>query len=79
MAEHLQTWSHDAIKRYLKGEKMPPRLLFEQVETLLESDPQAYLVFDYQSRRTIYQIKHGLLQDYLVQQLKSPTVQMVLA
>ncbi len=33
----------------------------------------------YQSERTIYQIKHGLLQDYLVQQLKSPTVQMVLA
>ena len=33
----------------------------------------------YQSGRTIYQIKHGLLQDYLVQQLKRPTVQMVLA
>ena len=33
----------------------------------------------YQSGRTIYQIKHGLLHDYLVQQLKNPTVQMVLA
>jgi hypothetical protein len=33
----------------------------------------------YQSGRTIYQIKHGLLQDYLVQQLKSPSVEMVLA
>jgi hypothetical protein len=33
----------------------------------------------YQSGRTIYQIKHGLLRDYLVQQLKSPTVQMILA
>lgn len=33
----------------------------------------------YQSGRTVYQIKHGLLQDYLVQQLKNPTVQMVLA
>lgn len=32
----------------------------------------------YQSGRTVYQIKHGLLQDYLVQQLKNPTVQMVL-
>ncbi len=29
--------------------------------------------------RTIYQIKHGLLHDYLVQQLKKPTVRMVLA
>jgi hypothetical protein len=33
----------------------------------------------YQSAQTIYQIKHGLLHDYLVQQLKNPTVRMVLA
>jgi hypothetical protein len=33
----------------------------------------------YQSGRTVYQIKHGLLHDYLVQQLKNPSVQMVLA
>jgi hypothetical protein len=33
----------------------------------------------YQSRQTIYQIKHGLLRDYLIQQLKNPTVRMVLA
>ncbi len=33
----------------------------------------------YQSGRTIYQIKRGLLHDYLVQQLKKPTVRMVLA
>ncbi len=33
----------------------------------------------YQSGRTIYQIKHGLLDDYLIQQLKNPTVRMVLA
>jgi len=33
----------------------------------------------YQTGRTIYRIKHGLLQDYLIQQLKNPTVQMVLA
>jgi hypothetical protein len=46
MAEHLQSWSHDTINRYLKGEKLVPRLLFEQVEPLLESDPQAYLIFD---------------------------------
>jgi DDE superfamily endonuclease len=46
MAEHLQSWSHDTINRYLKGGKLVPRLLFEQVEPLLESDPQAYLIFD---------------------------------
>jgi hypothetical protein len=33
----------------------------------------------YQSGRTIYRIKQGLLDDYLIQQLKDPTVQMVLA
>jgi hypothetical protein len=33
----------------------------------------------YQSQRTVYQIKHGLLHDYLVQQLKNPSVQLVLA
>ena len=46
MADHLQKWSHDTINRYLKGEKLTPRLLFEQVEPLLELDPEAYLIFD---------------------------------
>src|SRR5947209_13631608 len=46
MAEHLKTWSHDTINRYLKGEKLTPRLLFEQVEPMIEQDPKAYLVFD---------------------------------
>lgn len=36
MAEHLKSFSHDSINRYLKGEKLTPRLLFEQVEPLLE-------------------------------------------
>lgn len=46
MAEHLKSWSHDTINRYLKGEKLTPRLLFEQVEPLLEPDPKAYLIFE---------------------------------
>jgi hypothetical protein len=33
----------------------------------------------YQSGQSVYQIKRDLLHDYLVQQLKNPTVQMVLA
>ena len=32
--------------RYLKGEKLTPRLLFEQVQPLLEADSKAYLIFD---------------------------------
>lgn len=46
LADHLENFSHDTINRYLKGEKLSPRLLFEQVEGLLERDPEAYLVFD---------------------------------
>jgi len=25
LAEHLQSWSHDTINRYLRGEVLPPR------------------------------------------------------
>jgi hypothetical protein len=46
LAEHLKSFSHDTINRYLKGEKLSPRLLWEQVQPLLELDSQAYLVFD---------------------------------
>jgi len=33
----------------------------------------------YQRGQSIYQLKRGLLQDYLVQQLKNPSIQMALA
>ncbi len=46
LAEHLKSFSHDTINRYLKGEKLTPRLLFEQVEPIIEQDPDAYLIFD---------------------------------
>ena len=32
-----------------------------------------------QTGRTVYQLKHGLLDDYLVQQLRNPSLRMVLA
>jgi hypothetical protein len=46
LAEHLKSFSHDTINRYLKGQKLSPRLLFEQVQPLVELDPEAYLIFD---------------------------------
>ena len=46
LAEHLKSFSHDTINRYLKGEKLTPRLLFEQVEPMLEQDSKGYLIFD---------------------------------
>lgn len=33
----------------------------------------------YQTGRTVYHLKHGLLDDYLIQQLKNPSLQMLLA
>ena len=33
----------------------------------------------YQTRQSVYQVKYGLLADYLKQQLKAPTIHMVLA
>src|SRR5215210_8772763 len=46
LAEHLKSFSHDTINRYLKSEKLSPRLLWEQVQPLLELDPEAYLIID---------------------------------
>lgn len=46
LAEHLQSWSHDTINRYLSGEQLTPRLLWENVRELMEFDPGAYLLFD---------------------------------
>ena len=33
----------------------------------------------YQTGRTVYQIKHGMLSYYLIEQLRHPSVQMTLA
>ena len=46
MADHLPSFSHDTINRYLRGEKLSPHLLWEQTEPLLELNDEAYLVFD---------------------------------
>ena len=33
----------------------------------------------YKASKTVYQIKHGMLSSYLIEQLKHPSVQMTLA
>ncbi len=38
LAEHLQSWSHDTINRYLGGEQLTPRLLWENARQVMESD-----------------------------------------
>jgi len=34
---------------------------------------------EYETKQTVYHLKHGLLSDYLQQQLKSPAIQMTFA
>lgn len=46
LAEHLQTISHDQINRYLKKEKLTPRLLWENVQPSLKVAADAYIIFD---------------------------------
>ena len=146
-ADHVDKWSHDVINRYLGGDRIPPRLVWEHVHPDLVLSPQGHVVFDdtvvdkwystqsveavqeacgfrwkieefhretkqvtgieecqcrteriqrnhigcavlvwvrlkhlaCQTGQTLYKIKHNLLDEYMVQQLKNPTVQMALA
>jgi len=45
-ADHVDTWSHDMINRYLRGDRIPPRLVWENVQPDIVLSPQGYLVFD---------------------------------
>lgn len=46
LAEHLETISHAQINRYLRREKLTPRLLWENVQPLIQVHKQAYIIFD---------------------------------
>jgi hypothetical protein len=46
LAEHLQLVSHDKINRYLRSEKLTPRLLWDNVKHLLQIDENGYIIFD---------------------------------
>lgn len=45
-AEHVDSLSHDLINRYLKGERLRPRFLWEQVCQDVVLSPNGYLIFD---------------------------------
>lgn len=45
-ADHAKKWSHDTINRYLKGEKIPPRFLWEKVKDQIVPSEEGYLLFD---------------------------------
>jgi len=46
LADHLEGISHDRINRYLRGEKLTPRLLWDNVKPLLQPSDDGYLLFD---------------------------------
>ena len=46
LAEHTENKSHDTINRYRRGEKLSPRLVWEQVSGQIVQSPDGYVVFD---------------------------------
>src|SRR4051794_36979866 len=45
-AEHSEKFSHDAVKRYMEGEKITARLVWENVQVQVVGSPTGYLAFD---------------------------------
>lgn len=45
-AEHTEKFSHDAANRYLLGEEIRPRLVWENVKNQVVQTPYGFLVFD---------------------------------
>lgn len=45
-AEHSPGFSHDAVKRYLEGEKLTARMVWENVRSQVVRSEQGYLAFD---------------------------------
>lgn len=46
LANHLDGVSHDRINRYLRGEKLTPRLLWDNIALLMQPSENAYVLFD---------------------------------
>ena len=45
-ADHSERFSHDAINRYLSGDKITPRLIWENVRGQIIQTPDAYIISD---------------------------------
>jgi hypothetical protein len=45
-ADHTEQFSHDALNRYLADDRVPPRLVWENVRDQIIQTPEGYLVFD---------------------------------
>ena len=45
-ADHSEKFSHDALNRYVAGERLPPKLTWENVKRQVVQTPNGFLVFD---------------------------------
>jgi len=45
-AEHVDELSHDMVNRYLRSEKLSPRLVWEHTKPQIEKSEHGYIVFD---------------------------------
>src|SRR4028118_1054263 len=45
-ADHSEKFSHDQVNRYLRGERITPRLVWENVARQVIQTEKGYLVFD---------------------------------
>jgi hypothetical protein len=45
-AEHTEKFSHDAANRYISGDEIRPRLVWENVQSQVVQTPYGFLVFD---------------------------------
>jgi hypothetical protein len=45
-AEHTEQFSHDAVNRFLAGDRIRPRLVWENVKAQVVQTPAGYVVFD---------------------------------
>jgi hypothetical protein len=45
-ADHCKQFSHDAINRYLGGEKITPRMVWDSVQGQIVPTPRGFIIFD---------------------------------
>ena len=45
-ADHCEAFSHDKINRYLAGDQLRPRHVWQAVKPHLEQTPEGYIIFD---------------------------------
>lgn len=45
-ADHCERFSHDAVNRYLRGERITPRLVWDNVRSQVVETERGYVVFD---------------------------------